>query len=160
MSEELRLKTVTIQQTVKLITETCCSCGVLFAMPEELQKERLADKRHFYCPNGHHMAYTGKTEAQKLREALEAERRARQSAEQNVAYWADEAREAGERADRERNRANGYKGHATRITKRAKAGVCPCCNRTFKQLAAHMASQHPEFTPIEIEQVPAGATVQ
>lgn len=26
------------------------------------------------------------------------------------------------------------------------AGVCPCCNRTFKNLARHMAGQHPGFT--------------
>lgn len=38
---------------------------------------------------------------------------------------------------------------------------CPCCNRTFKQLAAHMASQHPTFTPLDIDQgAPDGATVQ
>jgi hypothetical protein len=78
-----------------------------------------------------------------------------------VAMYADEARSEREIAERERRRANGYKGHATRITKRAKAGVCPCCNRTFKQLAAHMASQHPTFTPMELEDRPAeGATVQ
>lgn len=63
-----------------------------------------------------------------------------------------------EEAKRERNRANGYKGHATRITKRAKAGVCPCCNRSFENLRRHMASQHPTFTPLEIGQ--EGATVQ
>jgi hypothetical protein len=117
----------------------------------------MADKTSFYCPNGHGQHYLGKTEAQKLTEKLEEERRLRQRAEQNVAMWADDAREAKDRADKERHRANAYKGHATRITKRAKAGVCPCCNRTFKALAAHMANKHPQFTPIEIEQ---GATVQ
>jgi hypothetical protein len=25
------------------------------------------------------------------------------------------------------------------------AGVCPCCKRTVKQLAAHMKEKHPEF---------------
>jgi hypothetical protein len=31
-----------------------------------------------------------------------------------------------------------------RIQKRTAAGVCPCCNRTFQQLARHMKTRHPE----------------
>lgn len=152
MTDELRLQTLTITRKESLITETCSGCGILYAMPESFQKERLADKRTFYCPNGHTQTYTGKTEAQKLREQLDEERRGRQRAEQNVAYWSDEAKEQRERAEHERRRANGYKGHATRITKRAKAGVCPCCNRSFENLRRHMTSKHPQFTPIELEQ--------
>lgn len=51
--------------------------------------------------------------------------------------WQDEA-EAVKRS------AAAYKGAATRLKNRAKAGVCPCCNRTFQNLARHMASQHPD----------------
>lgn len=161
MPDDLRLQILTIKREDKLITETCSACGVLYAMPESLQKERLADKRTFYCPNGHPQTYIGKSEAQKLRETVDEERRARQRAEQRIAMYADEAREARECAEHERRRANGYKGHATRITKRAKAGVCPCCNRTFQQLARHMATKHPQFTPMQIEDRPLdGATVQ
>lgn len=160
MADELRLQTLSIQRKLELVTETCSSCGVLFAMDKELQQARVVDKRQFYCPNGHSQHYLGKSETQKLREQLDEERRQRQSAEQRVAMWQDDYKEADARATRERNRANGYKGHATRITKRAKAGVCPCCNRTFQQLARHMATKHPQFTPIELEQVPRETTVQ
>lgn len=149
---DLRLKTISHKQ--QLVTETCYSCGVLFAMMKEFYDERRRDHRSFWCPNGHAQSYSGKTEAQKLKEQLDEERRQRQSAEQRVAMYADEAREEREKAEHERHRANGYKGHATRITKRAKAGVCPCCNRTVSQLARHMASQHPEFTPMELEDRP------
>jgi hypothetical protein len=24
-------------------------------------------------------------------------------------------------------------------------GVCPCCNRTFQNLARHMAGKHPDY---------------
>jgi hypothetical protein len=161
VADNLRLQTLIVKRESKLITETCSGCGILYAMPEEFQEERYADKRAFYCPNGHQQNYTGKSEAEKLREQLDTERRQRQSAEQRVAMYADEARSEREIAQRERHRANGYKGHATRITKRAKAGVCPCCNRTFKQLAQHMANKHPQFTPMELEdRPPEGATVQ
>jgi hypothetical protein len=32
-----------------------------------------------------------------------------------------------------------------RLKQRVAAGVCPCCNRTFTNLAEHMAGQHAEF---------------
>lgn len=38
------------------------------------------------------------------------------------------------------------KGQVTKLRKRAKAGVCPCCNRTFVGLQRHMAQKHPEFS--------------
>lgn len=112
----------------------------------------------FYCTHGHPQCFTkGKSEAQKLQEQLDADRIARQRAEQRVAQVADEMRERLEAARNDaafqKHRANGYKGHATRITKRAKAGVCPCCNRHFAALERHMATKHPNFTPIEINQV-------
>lgn len=95
----------------------------------------------FYCTFGHPQVFAeGETEADKLR-------RERNRLKQNEAWYESRLKELREEAEHQRNRANGYKGHATRIMKRAKAGVCPCCNRTFKQLAQHMATQHPQFTP-------------
>lgn len=159
MPNDARGQTLTCKQNLR--TETCYSCGVLFAMAEDFYQARLADKAMFYCPAGHGQHYTGKTEAQKLKEQLDEERRQRQSAEQRIAMWQDEYDQENKRAEKANRRAAAYKGHATRITKRAKAGVCPCCNRTFKQLAAHMASQHPQFTPLEInESAPEGTRIQ
>lgn len=142
----------------KLITETCCNCGMLFAMTSEFKNDRLKRRPNdytFYCPRGHPQHYTGPSVARRLQQQLDEERSLRQRAEQSVAMWADDAREARASAEKERQRANGYKSHATRITKRAKAGVCPCCNRTFKQIADHMARQHPEFTPLKLESAPS-----
>lgn len=133
------------------ITITCHVCSERFGLSQDTYGVLKRSGRVFCCPFGHEAVFAaGKTEAQKLREELERERRDRQRAAQQVEYWAQEAK-------KERNRANGYKGHATRITKRAKAGVCICCNRSFKDLARHMASKHPTLTPIDIEQ---GATMQ
>jgi len=136
---------------VELVEHTCGQCGCVWGFPAALKKQRLEDGEAFFCPNGHQRHFTkGQSEADKLRQE-------RDRLKQQLAYKEDRIRTAEQRAEHERNRANGYKGHATRITKRAKAGVCPCCNRTFQQLAAHMANKHPQFTPIEIEQ---GALVQ
>lgn len=130
----------------------CCQCKEPMWMTQSSYDTYRRSHQIFYCTHGHQQVFSkGKSEADKLREQLDAERLARQRAEQRVAQRDDAVRDARAEAEHERRRANGYKGHATRITKRAKAGVCPCCNRTFKQLAAHMANQHPEFTPLELE---------
>lgn len=128
-----------------------CRCGARQAMTREADSIYRQSHATFYCVHGHQGHYpAGKTREQQLEESLANEVRARQRAEQKVAEKADEATAAWATATRERNRANGYKGHATRITKRAKAGVCPCCNRTFVNMARHMATKHPQFTPLEV----------
>lgn len=117
--------------------KVCPICGVHYAVEESFDEYRLSNRCEanlgWYCPNGHSLTYREST--------LDKVRRERDSLKQQAARLE-------QRIVEERNRANAYKGHATRITTRAKAGVCPCCNRTFKQLAAHMRSQHPQFTPL------------
>lgn len=41
------------------------------------------------------------------------------------------------------------KGEVTKLKKRIANGVCPCCKRSFCNLAAHMKTQHPEYTKEE-----------
>jgi hypothetical protein len=135
----------------------CCQCSVKFGLAAQTEAELRHSSHNFYCPYGHQQHFPqGESKEQKLFAQLEAERLARQRAEQRVAYQADMRREAEERAEKERRRANGYKGHATRITKRAKAGVCPCCNRTFENLRRHMDTKHPTFTPMPLEVIEGG----
>jgi hypothetical protein len=45
-------------KTVNTVEETCCKCGTVFAMDEELQALRKRDGDSFYCPNGHGQHYT------------------------------------------------------------------------------------------------------
>jgi hypothetical protein len=133
----------------------CWKCKERFGLADETEAMLRRSGRLFCCPWGHSAVFSeGEPE-------IDTIRRERDQLKQRIAYKEDMIREAEARAERERRRANGYKGHATRITKRAKAGVCPCCNRTFKQLAQHMANKHPQFTPMELEdRPPEGATVQ
>lgn len=67
----MSLRGKTIQVDVDLVTETCCNCGVLFAMPSDLQARLLqeAEKGSFYCPNGHSQHYLGKSLKAQLEEA-------------------------------------------------------------------------------------------
>jgi hypothetical protein len=130
----------------------CYRCKEQFALTDDVEETLRRNHQTFHCPWGHPQHFVeGETEEQKLRREVNQLR-------QNKAYLEDRRREAEEQAKKERYRANGYKGHATRISKRVKAGVCICCNRTFQNLADHMATKHPTFTPLEVEQ--DGATVQ
>lgn len=130
-----------IRYSQTLVTETCYLCGVVFAWPESLRKECLKDhSRSFYCPNGHGQVFAGKTEAQRLREQLDAARHRAEMAE-------TASRRSRETAMMHKRQAAAYKGQLTRARKRLGAGVCPVpeCHRTVSQLADHMAAKHPTY---------------
>lgn len=136
--------------TSNITSTSCCVCKADIYMPDTWLSYFRSSQIVFHCINGHRQSFSKEpSEAALLRKKLNAEQLARQRAEQMVAQKEDEIREAQQQAAHERKRANGYKGHATHITKQAKAGICPCCNRTFVALARHMATQHPKFTPLE-----------
>jgi RNase P subunit RPR2 len=118
---------------------TCCDCGIAFHVPDQWLESRRSDKKVFYCPNGHQQAFT-QSEADRLR--LERDRLKQQLAQKDDEIaWQREQRKIGDR------RVIAAKGQITRLKNRAKAGVCPCCNRTFSNMAAHMKTKHPEMDP-------------
>jgi len=125
----------------------CYKCGIAFGMPQDFQQRRLNDKQSFYCPAGHGQVYGGPTDrdrAQKLagqldieRSRVDSERRQRAAVERKIDY---------------QKRAR--KSVSTRLQKvkvRVGHGVCPCCNRTFKALADHMATKHPTYAAAKDE---------
>lgn len=126
MGQTLRMHVVN-----EFTVEECCQCGVAFAMTTYFHERALEERTNFFCPNGHPQRYVGKSEAEMLREQLKAAREGAAFAERQ--------------AELERNRTRAVKGHLTRARKRAAAGTCPCCKRTFKALSEHMRKQHPEF---------------
>jgi len=115
------------------IKMNCGKCGVDYSMPEELYlAARKSEKISFFCPYGHERVFVaGPSREDKLRQRAER-------AEQNGEYYRQRANSA------ERS-ASAYKGQVTRLKNRAKAGACPCCNRTFQNLQRHMTTQHPDF---------------
>lgn len=136
----------TITRTTTFEIETCCSCGVQFGMPTDLKHRRVNDHASFFCPNGHGQHYTGPTDAQKAKAEAEALRSQLAGAQQTAKYLRDENRRERERVEAARRSASAHKGAHTRTKNRVAAGVCPCCNRTFQDLARHMAGQHPTFS--------------
>jgi hypothetical protein len=127
----------TITYTDVLSVLECGSCHISFAIPRDMLQARKDDGRDFWCPNGCKIRYS-ETETQRLRKKLEREKLWRGQAETR-------ARAALDQADTAERSARAYKGQVTKIKKRVAHGVCPCCKRTFQDVARHMAGQHPGF---------------
>ena len=123
--------------TGTLTVMDCPNCGMTFGVTAEFEQRRRGDGGSFHCPLGHSMSFKANREAALKRdlqyERDRAEREARRAAS------------AEGRAQRAENSRRVTKGHLTRVKRRVAHGVCPCCNRTFKDLAAHMTTKHPDF---------------
>ncbi len=100
-------------------------------MSEDYWNQKKKDHTFFRCPDGHLQHFTSETEETKLKRQLqEAEERAKRERSARI---------------REEHTKNQTLGKLRALKVRVKAGVCPCCHRTIKQLAAHMATKHPEY---------------
>jgi hypothetical protein len=108
----------------KLKIDECPQCGVLHGVPVELVRYAKQNYPCFpiHCPNGHVWGYDGPSHEERAEQA-EASAKAHRGA-----------------ATRARNERDEMKA---RLAK----GVCPCpcCNRHFKDVERHMATQHPDY---------------
>lgn len=119
------------------LTETdCITCGVRYALPTAMYRHQQEKGGFHHCPNGHSQGWS------KEESEIARLRRERDLAKQQIARAEDEAREAREQAARDVAKA---KAETKRLKKRTAAGTCPCCQRTFSNMAEHMKHQHPEF---------------
>lgn len=125
----------TFTSTGQFVVEDCCrqGCGIAFGIPRDLYDRLRADTGTvFYCPNGHGQSYTGKSDAQKLRDA-----------EARETHLKDQLEAAEAEAESRR-------GQILRDRVRFAAGVCPCCNRSFPQIRRHIATKHPTYDPTSL----------
>lgn len=116
--------------SVQMTDMECGECGIQFSVPETWRAHRQRTGNSWYCPNGHSRVYR-ESDDEKARKNLAAEK---QRHAQTLARLNDA--EAAERK---------AQSEMKRMKKRAAAGVCPCCNRTFQSLQRHMISKHPEY---------------
>lgn len=126
--------------SLTLVEETCCNCYTHFAMDQALNKKLRTNGGTFYCPNGHGQHYT-ETEVQKLTKQLENAKKREAWAEQSY------QREYQAHGETKKEKAN-VKRQLTNTRKRIANGVCPCCHRTFVNIARHMTSKHPDFKAV------------
>ena len=128
-----------ISVEVTLTEINCGECGGTYAINERYRAKKYEDGGSWTCPYCQvGWGYSDNCENAKLKRQLVAEKKRTEWAQHDAAQQREEA-------GAQRRRASAQKGVATRLKRRAKAGVCPCCNRTFKALASHMKNKHPEF---------------
>lgn len=119
--------------SVELAEVNCGECGGTYAINNRYYKQKQQKGGYWTCP------YCGcgwgfdknETELARTQRELKEERERRNAA----LARANEAAAERDKAER------ALKRHKTRSAN----GTCPCCKRTFKQLARHMKSKHPEF---------------
>ena len=115
--------TMSISVEATFVILPCYLCGIEFGMPDNFEKKRRNDHGDFYCPNGHGQHFNAKTEAERLRDELNAARnetaRVRMDLGQEMAAH-------------------------RKLQRRIARGVCPHCTRTFANIQRHMEKKHPE----------------
>lgn len=124
---------------VSLTEINCGECGGTYAINEryrELQQEQGGTWNCPYCKCGWGYSDNNdnsrlKKEKAKLEKRLQMEKNRREAAENESKHH--------------KNVARSEKAAKTRIKNRIKNGVCPCCNRTFQNLASHMQNKHPDY---------------
>ena len=123
----------------------CGTCGVWHAIPEVMYETAFENGGFWHCPNGHQRGFR---EGRKARDAVREER---DRLKQQLAEKDDEIARQRQLREFEERRVSAAKGQITKIKKRAKAGVCPCCNRTFANMAAHMKTCHADMDPTVVD---------
>ena len=127
-----------IQLTSTYVTETCCNCGIAFAMPKDFYDKRRNDHESFCCPKGHGQYYSGESDKEKLEKQLQA-------SENKVEFFKSRANEHFESYLAEKRSKAAHKAHYTMLKKKVKKGQCPCCDKSFPDVAEHIQSVHPDY---------------
>lgn len=126
---------------------TCCheGCNVVFGMPQGMYLNRKDDHAWFYCPNGHKQHFTGKSDAEALREKVAQLERDNQLLVKRR-EWAEQGRSLAQHdAKTARTRAKKAVTISRNLRQRLKTGKCPCCEVKFDNLEEHMKTEHPRY---------------
>lgn len=114
-----------------LVKEVCFHCGLIFGLEKNHHEALVKSHEEFYCPVGHKQYYCSETNEERLEKQLHRERQKHDQTKADL-------------ENKEYQRRN-VKGQLTKMRNRIKSGVCPCCNRTFRDLHRHMKSKHPNY---------------
>jgi hypothetical protein len=124
-SEILEVRTITIGLHSN-------GCGHTIVMSPEHYEACRESGRSWYCTVcGKSRCFTGETELQKLRRERDAAKQREETIRANL--------------EDTKRRLSAQFGENTKLRKRIKNGVCPCCTRSFTNLRRHLQTKHPEY---------------
>lgn len=126
---------------------SCPKCKTFHSVPPHLDKaaQERRETINIYCPNGHSWVFKSKLQISEEDEIRQERDRLRQK----IAEKDDEIKLQKELRKYEEHRVIAYKGIVTKTKKRLSGGACPCCNRTFSNLASHMKTKHKDYAARE-----------
>lgn len=133
--------TETITESFHVVS--CYTCGVRFGIGSKLYRRTVTDaKGSIYCPAcGSCTCWKESEDALRIKQL-----------EQKLQWEMENSQRLRQERESVEKSLIANKAVVTRLQRRIGSGVCPCCHRTFKQLAAHMANKHPKLITL------AGAT--
>lgn len=132
-----------INCTTSLHVVNCGMCGGTYALSTCYVNKKREHGGFWTCPYCKCSWGYSKdiSDVQKLKDQLVKQK-------DSTAYQRLEKERALDKASHLERSRNGMKGALKKSQKkldRVKNGVCPCCNRHFKNLGLHMNNQHPDF---------------
>lgn len=129
-----------LQIAVTLHEESCGECGGVYAINNVFRDQCYKKGASWTCPYCKcGWGFSGNSENSKLKRSLEEKERELEAERARKQAALNRANEAETNLAAATRREQLHK-------KRVAAGTCPCCQRTFKQLAAHMARKHPDYS--------------
>lgn len=139
-------KPIVILNGERHVVNQCGTCAVWHTIPEITYDCFRSEGGYWHCPNGHQRGFRKGTDEIKQEEI----RQERDRLKQDAARLQDEVAA-------ERKRAEDAERKVLHVKRRANAGVCQCCNRTFLNVQRHMKSKHPNVVPLDHKFVAAKA---
>jgi NMD protein affecting ribosome stability and mRNA decay len=132
---------ITLLADVALEMEVCRECGGAYALSKGYKEQKRIKGGSWHCPYCDTSWHFSESENARLKKLLE---------KQEQQTWAEQqkAKDALKEARHFRRSRNAVKGQLTKVKNRIQKGICPHCNRYFKNLHRHMQSKHnAERTP-------------
>lgn len=131
--------TQTIELSTTLVSISCGNCGGVYAIGERYHQKAREEGTAWNCPYCRiGWGFTNRGENAELKRKLA-------QAQTTIEHKEADMQHVRQQRDHAEYSARTLRGVVTKTKKRIGRGICPCCNRTFSQLADHMQSQHPEY---------------
>lgn len=130
------MTTMTYTEELEVVT---CWCGMAHAIPRALYRHMVHKRDNnqhqpdVYCPMGHTWIVSGESKLDRTLRIVREQERTIANLDETV------------RSERAAHATT--KGQLTKARKRADRGVCQHCNRSFVNVARHVATKHPGVTP-------------
>lgn len=117
----------------------CCGCYRRFEVESDWNRSRENYRDSVTCPYCTTKLIPTEWEVDRLKRVCD-------SLESENARLRQENEQADRRAVESLRRLSAIRGVNTRLRRRIANGGCPCCQRTFGDLAAHMATKHEGYS--------------